>query len=92
MARSNYQYTLQGLDLGQLQEYSDQLMDELRSTPRLRRCDFSDYDAAMPSVQVKIDRDRAAAFGVSPQQIENRAGLGLRRPADFPDQHLVQPV
>ena len=30
MARSTYQYTLQGLDLGQLQNYSDQLMDALR--------------------------------------------------------------
>ena len=28
----------------------------------------------MPSVQVKIDRDRAAAFGVSPQQIETALG------------------
>ena len=34
----------------------------------------SDLDAAMPSVQVEIDRDRAAAFGVSPQQIETALG------------------
>ncbi|HWM61514.1 MAG TPA: efflux RND transporter permease subunit, partial [Rhizomicrobium sp.] len=30
MARSNYQYTLQGLDLSQLQDYSGRLMDALR--------------------------------------------------------------
>ena len=34
----------------------------------------SDNEAAMPSVQVKIDRDRAAAFGVSPLQIETALG------------------
>jgi HAE1 family hydrophobic/amphiphilic exporter-1 len=73
MARSTYQYTLQGLDLAQLQDYSSRLMDEMR-----RQAGFvditSDNDAAMPSVQVKIDRDKAAAFGVSPQQIETALG------------------
>jgi HAE1 family hydrophobic/amphiphilic exporter-1 len=73
MARSTYQYTMQGLDLAQLQEYSGKLMDEMR-----RQTGFvdinSDLDAVMPSVQVKIDRDRAAAFGVSPQQIELALG------------------
>jgi hydrophobe/amphiphile efflux-1 (HAE1) family protein len=73
MARSTYQYTLQGLDLAQLQDYSDRLMNELR-----RQSGFvditSDNEAAMPSVQVKINRDRAAAFGVTPLQIETALG------------------
>jgi len=73
MARSTYQYTLQGLDLGQLQDYSDRLMDALRKQPGFVDI-TSDNDAAMPSVQVKINRDRAAAFGVSPQQIETALG------------------
>ena len=34
----------------------------------------SDLDAAMPSVHVAIDRDRAAALGVPPQQIETALG------------------
>jgi HAE1 family hydrophobic/amphiphilic exporter-1 len=34
-------------------------------------------DAVMPSVQVKIDRDRAAAMGVTPQQIENALGAAF---------------
>ena len=76
MARSSYQYTMQGLDLGQLKDYSDKLMDEMR-----RRRIFvdvnSDLDAAMPSVQVQIDRDRAAALGVSPQQIEVALGAAF---------------
>jgi len=73
MARSTYQYTLQGLDLAQLQDYSNRLMDALR-----KQAGFvditSDNEAAMPSVQVKINRDRAAAFGVTPLQIETALG------------------
>ena len=72
-SRSNYQYTLQGLDLQQLQEYSGKLMAEMRSRPGFVDI-TSDYEAAMPSVQVDIDRDRAAAFGVSPLQIETALG------------------
>jgi HAE1 family hydrophobic/amphiphilic exporter-1 len=72
-SRSNYQYTLQGLDLAQLQDYSGQLMAKLKAMPGFVDV-TSDNDAAMPSVQVKINRDRAAAFGVSPQQIETALG------------------
>jgi HAE1 family hydrophobic/amphiphilic exporter-1 len=72
-ARSNYQYTMQGLDLSQLQDYSGRLMAKLKAMPGFVDV-TSDNDAAMPSVQVKINRDRAAAFGVSPQQIETALG------------------
>jgi hydrophobe/amphiphile efflux-1 (HAE1) family protein len=73
MARSSYQYTLQGLDLAQLQDFSGRLMDAMKKTPGFVDIN-SDNDALMPSVQVKIDRDRAAAFGVSPGQIETALG------------------
>jgi HAE1 family hydrophobic/amphiphilic exporter-1 len=73
MARSSYQYTMQGLDLAQLQEYSGKLMDEMRKQTGFVDIN-SDLDAVMPSVQVKINRDKAAAFGVSPQQIETALG------------------
>jgi HAE1 family hydrophobic/amphiphilic exporter-1 len=48
-------------------------MDAMKKTPGFVEV-TSDNDALMPSVQVKIDRDRAAAFGVSPQQIELALG------------------
>ncbi|HEX2760557.1 MAG TPA: efflux RND transporter permease subunit, partial [Rhizomicrobium sp.] len=73
MSRSTYQYTLQGLDLAQLQDYSDRLMDALRKQSGFVDIS-SDNEAAMPSVQVKINRDRAAAFGVTPLQIETALG------------------
>ena len=76
MARSSYQYTMQGLDLNLLKVYSDKLMDEMRAR-RIFVDVNSDLDAAMPSVQVQIDRDRAAALGVSPQQIEVALGAAF---------------
>jgi HAE1 family hydrophobic/amphiphilic exporter-1 len=72
-SRSNYQYTLQGLDQELLQEYSAKLMADLRARPGFVDI-TSDYEAAMPSVQVEIDRDRAAAFGVSAMQIQQALG------------------
>ncbi|HWY60823.1 MAG TPA: efflux RND transporter permease subunit [Rhizomicrobium sp.] len=71
--RSNYQYTLQGLDLDELAVASNRLMDEMRKNPAFVGIN-SDYDSVMPSVHVEIDRDRAAAFGVTVQQIENALG------------------
>jgi HAE1 family hydrophobic/amphiphilic exporter-1 len=73
MARSNYQYTLKGLDMGQLSEFSEKLMEQMRQTPGFVDIN-TDLENSMPSVQVEIDRDRAAAFGVSPQQIELALG------------------
>ena len=74
--RANYQYTLQGLDLDELAAASTRLMDEMRKNPAFVAIN-SDYDSVMPSVHVDIDRDRAAAFGVSVQQIENALGAAF---------------
>ena len=74
--RSNYQYTIQGVDFDQLQDMSNRLVDKLKATPGFVDVN-SDLDAAMPSVLLKIDRDRAAATGVSAQQIETALGYAF---------------
>ena len=71
--RSTYQYTMQGTDLDELKLYSDRLVAYLRDLPAYVGVN-SDLDAAMPSVHVTIDRDRAAALGVPPQNIETALG------------------
>ena len=48
-------------------------MDYLKDQPAFVGVN-SDLDAAMPSIQVAIDRDRAAALGVPPPQIETALG------------------
>ena len=74
--RSNYQYTLQGLDLDELAAAQQGLMDEMHKNSAFVGIN-SDYDSVMPSVHVEIDRDRAAAFGVSVLQIENALGAAF---------------
>ncbi len=72
-SRSQYQYTMQDLDQQELQDVSNRLMEQMKKMPVFVDVN-SDLDAAMPAVQVKIDRDRAAALGVSAQQIETALG------------------
>src|SRR5262249_58673569 len=71
--RSIYQYTMQGTDLDQLKVVSDRLVAYLREMPAFVGV-TSDLDAAMPSVHVAIDRDRAAALGVPATNIETALG------------------
>ena len=75
-SRSSYQYTLQGLDLDQLQDVSDQLDTALKQEPGFVGVN-SDLDKAAPDVHVSIHRDRAAALGVTPTQIENALGYAF---------------
>ena len=68
-SRSSYQYTLKGLKLDELQGASLRLMRALERDPTFVGVN-SDFDPAAPSVEVAIDRPRAAALGVMPADIE----------------------
>ncbi len=72
-SRSSYQYTLQGLDLTQLRDISEKLENALKDAPGFVGVS-SDFDKPAPSVEVGIMRERAAALGVTPTQIENALG------------------
>ena len=75
-SRSTYQYTLQGMDIEQLQNVSTRLEHRLQTLPGFVGVN-SDFDATTPSVSVKIDRERAAALGVTPAQIETAMGYAF---------------
>ena len=72
-SRSSYQYTLKGLNLAELQSASIRLMRALERDPTFVGVN-SDFDPAAPSVEVAIDRPRAAALGVMPADIESTLG------------------
>jgi HAE1 family hydrophobic/amphiphilic exporter-1 len=76
MSRSSYQYTLQGLDLNQLRTVSEDLENALKAEPGFVGVS-SDFDKPAPSVEVAIQRERAAALGVTPTQIENALGYAF---------------
>jgi len=75
-SRSNYQYTLRGLDLKELEQVSIKLMRRLQQDPTFVGVN-SDHDLAGQSVQVDIDRDRAASLGITPDQIEAALGAAF---------------
>ncbi len=68
-SKALYQYTLQGSDLTTLYKGSQALEAKLRTIPQLEDV-TSDLQIANPQAAVEIDRDRAAALGVTPEAIE----------------------
>ncbi|MGD0141997.1 MAG: efflux RND transporter permease subunit [Rhizomicrobium sp.] len=74
--KSSYQYTLQDIDQTELQQTAIKLMGALAKQPGFLDV-TSDLDLSAPSANVAIDRDKAAALGVSPAQIENAMGAAF---------------
>ena len=64
-----YQYTMQSPDLDELYTAAPKLEARLRQEPKLRDIN-SDLRVSNPELNVRIDRDRAASLGVTPQVIE----------------------
>jgi len=69
-SKSLYQYTLQGQDLNELYDVAPKLEAKLRELPGLQDV-TSDLLLKNPELNVTIDRDRAAALGITADQLEN---------------------
>jgi HAE1 family hydrophobic/amphiphilic exporter-1 len=69
-----YQYSLQDTDVQELFDWAPKLMAGLAQHPEYFQDVTSDLLIATPQVIVQIDRDKAAALGVTVQQIENTLG------------------
>ncbi|AVA37526.1 MULTISPECIES: efflux RND transporter permease subunit [Cupriavidus] len=67
-SKSRYQYTLQSVKPGQLQEFSDKLMAKMRTEPIFRDV-TSDSQQSGLEAQLTIDRDKANALGVQMQDV-----------------------
>jgi HAE1 family hydrophobic/amphiphilic exporter-1 len=67
---SVYQLTLQSTNLEELYSWTPKLVDKMRTLPGFLDVN-SDLQIASPQLMVDIDRDRALALGVSPEQIQN---------------------
>ncbi|HEY1711176.1 MAG TPA: efflux RND transporter permease subunit [Rhizomicrobium sp.] len=76
-SKSQYQYTLQDLDQNELHAYALQLQDALSADPAVFKDVTTDLDISAPSVNVDIDRDKAAAYGVTPAAIQTALGAAF---------------
>jgi multidrug efflux pump len=70
MGQSQYQYTLQGEDLAEMNEWSPRLLQKLRALPELRDVNTDQQDKGLEATVV-IDRDTAARLGVSASAIDS---------------------
>ena len=94
LSRTMYQFTLQDADLPELYEWSPKVLEKLRSLSTLRDL-ATDQQMAGPTATLTIDRDRAASYGISPQQIDDTLydAFGQRQIAQYFSQlnsyHLI---
>jgi len=70
LSKSQYQYTVQGDDFHQLQEIVPKLEARLRTLPEMQDVS-SDLQIRSPQALVDINREKAAALGVTADTIRN---------------------
>ena len=70
LTRSQYQFTLQSPDTGELYQYAPKLEQRLSNLPQLQDV-TSDLQVKNPQVTVQIDRDKAASLNVDPRTVED---------------------
>ncbi|HKW68100.1 MAG TPA: efflux RND transporter permease subunit, partial [Terriglobales bacterium] len=70
LTKSLYQYTLVSPQTDQLYKYAQQMATRMTTLPGLQDV-TTDLQIKNPQANVEIDRDKASALGVTPQQIED---------------------
>jgi hydrophobic/amphiphilic exporter-1 (mainly G- bacteria), HAE1 family len=70
MTKSLYQYTLSSPQSDQLYQSAEKFEAKMRTLPGLEDV-TSDLQVKNPQANVVVDRDKAAALGVTPQQVED---------------------
>ncbi|MEO8635142.1 MAG: efflux RND transporter permease subunit [Gemmatimonadales bacterium] len=68
-AKSVYQYTVQGPDIAELYETAAKLQTRFQELPQLRDV-TTDLQIKNPEVRVRIDRERASAYGLTVSAVQ----------------------
>jgi len=69
-SNSQYQFTLQSADTAVLYDGAQKMMEKMRTLPGFIDVN-TDLFLRNPTVNVEIDRDRAATLGLTPNQVED---------------------
>jgi hydrophobe/amphiphile efflux-1 (HAE1) family protein len=70
LSQAQYQYTLQGEDLNELNTWAPQLLQKMRAIPLLTQVNTDQQDKGL-AANLIIDRDTASRLGVSAADIDN---------------------
>src|SRR5580658_4683429 len=68
--QAQHQYTIQGEDLNELNNWGPLLLQKMRSLPELRDVNTDQQDRGLQA-QLVIDRDTASRLGIAAQDIDN---------------------
>jgi hydrophobe/amphiphile efflux-1 (HAE1) family protein len=93
VSKTQYQYTLQDPDVGELFKWAPMVMAKLATLPELADV-TGDLQASAPRMMMKIDRDAIGRLGITPQMIDDTLydAFGQRQVATVfgqLDQHRV---
>jgi len=70
LSKGLYQFSLQSTDMAELRQWAPLLVERMSELPGFQDV-TSDLQVANPQLNVQIDRDKAAAAGLTVEQIEN---------------------
>ncbi len=70
LVATQYQYTLQDVNIDEIDTWAPRLLDRMRQLPQLRDVATDQLNEGA-TVSLVIDRDQAARFGIQPQQIDS---------------------
>jgi multidrug efflux pump subunit AcrB len=93
LSRGGFEYTLQGVDIAELIEWSQKLLDRMQRLPEVSNVS-SDLLAKAPQLGVTINRDQASRFGISAQLIDDTLydAYGQRQVTQYFTQLNTSPV
>jgi HAE1 family hydrophobic/amphiphilic exporter-1 len=82
--RTQFEFTLQDADLGELNEWAPKILAKMQTLPELRDV-ATDQQTQGTTVQLKINRDTASRYGIQPQLIDDTLydAFGQRQVAQY---------
>src|SRR6185369_8050005 len=80
IAKGEFQYTMQSSDMETLYRVSDEMLEKIKTIGGLRDVN-SDLYIKNPEIEIEIDREKAAFYGITPDQIRQELynAFGNRR-------------
>jgi HAE1 family hydrophobic/amphiphilic exporter-1 len=93
IGRGSYQYTLQDANIDELIEWSQKMLEKMRTLPELADAS-SDLLASAPQLKVAINRDQASRFGIAAQLVDDTLNdaYGQRQIAQYYTQLNTYPI
>ncbi|MCK1743239.1 efflux RND transporter permease subunit [Bradyrhizobium sp. 139] len=82
--RTQFEFTLQDANLAELNEWAPKILDAMKTLPQLRDV-ATDQQTEGTTIQLKINRDTAARYGIQPQLIDDTLydAFGQRQVAQY---------